>query len=587
MSFKKALSQHGTNISEISHASEEHIMSIVTSTLKFSHLDALRIVNIWHERVSKTQTPAAKTPKKEDFMDMGSDPQPPVSPSVSISDVKRGSKRRLLLDVGSPDYNRVCEVLKLTTTCGDGSFEVNKIFQLKPSKIVNQQYNTAKTKLEEGSPHPKVLYYAGLTLPSISEIMESGFAAEMRRSKCLLFSTEANIDAAAKSAGDTVMLLLCEVLVGRVTRISTASTAALYRIVNKYCGPYPMPSSTSPSAYPADTVGMDYTYYRTPTESATATKYALHNPQRVIPRYLVYLSVKTTARPAAPVILSSPRRNLEYGERGGYGGGSRQLVPMTPPPPPPAPLLTSVSFDIMENASIVMCPIHPSEELVLYCVDDEELRCKVCADSGRRVGKRYQQLSELLANIQGHLAVQEKQIATKIVRMEAGIAQLQSQGSSLREAEHRARRQIRQKTSELIDDISNRREILEASLSTKAAASTTKIQGSLQASSDYAACLRQAHEKLRMLSDARYSGVSARAADVIVLSKLLDRCREQPSMTDEFSLGMTLTDEINSELSRLRLPPSSYAAAGIATPRSQASILATSPSRRRNTKTPP
>ncbi|KAJ9465351.1 hypothetical protein DIPPA_18734 [Diplonema papillatum] len=589
--FTSALLERGASVAELSHATEDQLLSILTDTLGFSKLDGLRVVKQFLEKfadVREAHAPAISPKLGSSKRVPQTPPQPTLSPrrqsgsAVEPASDATGDEdgpsanhsnpppkeskhkgRKKLLDPLSQEYTMVAEVLRLTTTCGDCNFRVQRVTQLTPVPNVLSRYDKSRSRLGSAVQKAKVLYYTGATLPSLSEVMQSGFDAELRRSKSLQFSTEANIENAAGQGGEVVLLLLCEVLSGRVQRIPQSSSASFHRQVTKYCG---LPHPQRDANYSADSVAMDYNYVDMSGETRKATKYALNDPSRVIPRYLVSLLVTESHSNKRTVMLSPTTHS-------GVSMLPREVSALSPG----SPLVSgralnqlhnifqgiSPSHVVSRSSGPVMCPLHPGEELQLYCVDDEELTCTMCASVGRHSGKKCQPLSELLQGMRSHLAVHEKQVSNKLARVEAGLNQLQKQADTVRDAEIRARRQIRQRTNELIEEVSGRREALEHDLTTKAVDAGAKVQEAIRHGLEHAVSLRQAHEKIKTLVDDPYSkshGISGKAADIIALSKLLEKVKgEQGSVSflNEYALGMSLTEDIHTELSRLRLPPPS------------------------------
>eukprot|EP00659_Diplonema_papillatum_P023156 gene23156-35478_t len=272
--------------------------------------------------------------------------------------------------------------------------------------------------------------------------------------------------------------------------------------------PQTPPQPTLDANYSADSVAMDYNYVDMSGETRKATKYALNDPSRVIPRYLVSLLVTESHSNKRTVMLSPTTHS-------GVSMLPREVSALSPG----SPLVSgralnqlhnifqgiSPSHVVSRSSGPVMCPLHPGEELQLYCVDDEELTCTMCASVGRHSGKKCQPLSELLQGMRSHLAVHEKQVSNKLARVEAGLNQLQKQADTVRDAEIRARRQIRQRTNELIEEVSGRREALEHDLTTKAVDAGAKVQEAIRHGLEHAVSLRQAHEKIKTLVDDPYS----------------------------------------------------------------------------------
>ena len=464
--------------------------------------------------------------------------------------------------------------------------------QLLPSQNQISRYDKSRVRLQSGCRQPKVLYYAGPTLPAISEVMQEGFHAELRRHRSLQFSTEANIEEAARHpGGESAMLLLCEVLTGRVVRVPQSSHSSLNRQALKVCGPSNPPKGIS---YQGDSIAMDYAHAHKGAVNAdtsldqmkTATRYVLTDPDRVVPRYLVYLKVSPPPPelpPAglnvsgglpSPLPYTSTPNPLQPYANGGSTSPHRQ-----PTMPQQEPHATTSSFVSLMglNANIkslqpsptqptlVMCPLHPSEELSLYCVGEEELTCTICASVGRHSGKKCQPLGELLEGMRSHLVVHEKQVASKLAQTEVGLAQIQKQLEVLKDSEDRARLNIRKRSTELLEETAGRCEMLEQELNTKSSEIATRFHGSIRQHADRAGNLRLAHDKIKALVDASHSrptkgrknGVSAKAADIISLSKLLEQIKDEP--VDDLlalqSYGAMFTEDVQNELSRLRLPP--------------------------------
>ena len=491
--------------------------------------------------------------------------------------------------------------------------------QLLPSANLVTRYEKSRSHLASGCKQPKVLYYAGPTMPATSEVIHEGFHAEVRKHRTLQFSTEANIEEAARNPGGVAMLLLCEVLTGRVVRVQQASLQALNRQALKICGP---PNPPKGITYQADCIGMDYTHGLMDSstgsvgaaaaggggEAKAATRYILTEPDRVIPRYLVYLDVLP-----APAALS---HHAGLAIASPAGTPLRHSIPQQPPPPPPPRHIsptrggggaqTSFVSLVGLNAHIktdnlawsaggspsqptlVMCPLHPSEELVLYCMEEEELTCTICASVGRHSGRKCQGLGELLEGMRPHLVVHEKHVATKLAQTEAALAQVAKQSELASDSEERARVAIRRRSAELIEEVTSRCELMEQELNAKAAEIGAQLQGSLRQYGDRSTSLRTAHEKIKSLVDAarvttkpgtKKAGVSAKAADIIALSKLLEQLKEEPPGGVEAlqASSVLFVEELQAELMRLRLPPPSMGLSHQPYRMSGSSALAMSP----------
>eukprot|EP01061_Rhynchopus_euleeides_P009186 TRINITY_DN18317_c0_g1_i1.p1 TRINITY_DN18317_c0_g1~~TRINITY_DN18317_c0_g1_i1.p1 ORF type:complete len:1225 (+),score=443.33 TRINITY_DN18317_c0_g1_i1:37-3675(+) len=700
-SFKTALSEQGASVKELSHANDEQIMTVFTENLKFSRLDALRLMKLWKEKRGgggrRRETESDEAGPSEDPSDsMGTEilsrkkrsaskkrakggspgkdkrggrrsqrsgseaaadtPTDDISDSANGGDdpsqnlIAKHKGKRVVLNPSSQDYTMVSEVLRHTSTCGDSTFAVRRIVQLLPSQNQISRYDKSRVRLQSGCRQPKVLYYAGPTMPAITEVMQEGFNAELRRHRSLQFSTEANIEEAARNPrGESAMLLLCEVLTGRVVRVPQGSLSSLNRQALKICGPSNPPKGIS---YQGDSIAMDYahstrSFNGSPGQSAsldqikTSTRYVLTDPDRVVPRYLVYLDV-TPPPPELPPSgyalgmqspvpyqgMITPNASGNQLQLGGGVSVSPQRVPAVAVAPA-SPLLQhgvdpasqghhSSFVSLMTlNANIknkgggvssrgaspsqpvlVMCPLHPSEELSLYCVEEEELTCTICASVGRHSGKKCQPLGDLLEGMRSRLVVYEKQVASKLAQTEAGMTQIQKQLEILKDSEDRARLHLRKRSAELMEEAAGRCELLEQVLNSKSADVATRFHGSIRQHADRAGNLRDAHEKIKALVDASHStvhrakgsrkpGVSAKAADIIALSKLLEQIQEDP--VDDLgalqSYGAMFTEDVQAELARLRLPPPTITSHTLRQPGSQygspglTPTLAASPSR--------
>ena len=171
--FKKALSENGASIKDISHANEDQLMSLLTDNLKFSKLDALRIGTLWREKRGKkavqesesgdtsdldgisallrkksakkrkgrsgSRSPARETSHKRgrargSMMTVSSETGADTfdDPSESHHEHHEDSQqliakhkgKRVVLNPTSQDYAMVSEVLRHTSSCGDSTFSV-------------------------------------------------------------------------------------------------------------------------------------------------------------------------------------------------------------------------------------------------------------------------------------------------------------------------------------------------------------------------------------------------------------------------------------------------------------------------------
>eukprot|EP01063_Lacrimia_lanifica_P011776 TRINITY_DN18472_c0_g1_i1.p1 TRINITY_DN18472_c0_g1~~TRINITY_DN18472_c0_g1_i1.p1 ORF type:complete len:1325 (+),score=389.84 TRINITY_DN18472_c0_g1_i1:378-3977(+) len=601
--FESALAESGASVDDISHTTEGQLLTLLTGTLQFSQLDALRVVNMWPEKRPGGRRQRSRTPRRDADRDANRDfnkacakigraRRGSIPPSETESMTSDGTHfdgasqsdrpvkstgRRVILPPHAQEHIMVSEVLKHTTTSGDLSVKITRIVQLQPSPSMLKRYERSKKHLESGFQSPKVLYYSGPTMPSIAEVLQRGFHDELRRSRCLQFSTEANVETAARSAdSEIVMLLLCEVVAGRVHKLKQGPLSLVQRQVGKVCGP---PNPPKGKTYAADSVGMEYTYTDRRGEVKSATRFAITDPDRVIPRYLVYLAVSGDAGPAG-LSLGSPQRGGPMPSPSAllHAGSPRHATRMPEDVmhmSPPRPLVSSFpSFGAglgfiasptpaqLPASEVVMCPLHPKEELRLYCNDEEELTCSMCASVGRHAGKRCQPLGELLQSMRPHLHVHEKQIGTRLSHLEATVVQLQKQGERMKEAELRARREIRRRTAELQEEVNARAEHMEQDLTTRAADASAKMQDALRRAMERTVLLRQAHERVGALVGPggpknAAAGVSTKAADIITLSRLLEQLKhtDAEDLADAERLSLSVTEDVHNELLRLRLPP--------------------------------
>ncbi|KAJ9468249.1 hypothetical protein DIPPA_52830 [Diplonema papillatum] len=208
--------------------------------------------------------------------------------------------RRDIVEPESALFSQVESVIQSSVTCSRGvSMEVIRIRQLVPAARTCGLYNAANTSLAPGLRQKKVLYYAGPTLPPLSEVTYEALFGEMRRHGCLVFSTEAHIvGGPSASSSATKKLLLCEVIMGSVGRPKgnalsdvvgpVPDCATLNRLLKQE-----QTLSFQSGVPPADTLAIDYPYLSDASEEGqVATQYVTTDAARVLPRYVAYLRVK-------------------------------------------------------------------------------------------------------------------------------------------------------------------------------------------------------------------------------------------------------------------------------------------------------
>eukprot|EP01062_Namystynia_karyoxenos_P007128 TRINITY_DN124_c3_g1_i3.p1 TRINITY_DN124_c3_g1~~TRINITY_DN124_c3_g1_i3.p1 ORF type:complete len:1307 (+),score=326.28 TRINITY_DN124_c3_g1_i3:394-3921(+) len=587
--FVAALQRNGSSPAEIAHATEDQLQVLLTSELGFDLLDALRIINEWKRRKEEIQPPSADA-----------DPQQQRAAAEAAADAKG---RRVWLDPAGCDFAMVNDVMRRSVTVRNAQWRVKRIGQLVPSATVAARYERARQRLSPEFRAPKVLYYAGVAMPPVVEVLHSGFGPELRRRRCLVFSTEATLDCHADPLSSEALpglgptpqpqsrqLLLCEVIPGCPHRVQgplrSEEPGDLARRLHRIAHGVPSPRRHADDPPAADSLVIDYSFLGADGEARGVTKYAVADGDRVLPRYVAYLSVvPSPTAPCASVPYPQPMATTPTAASAAAAAAAAAASAVRSPPqsqprislrvpgspagrrrrfPSDSPLEDELSTELSlppgsaARGEPVMCPYHPSQELRLFCVDNEELTCVECAAVGRHARRRCEPLADLLARMRAQFAVHEKSVSAQLTRCEAGLAQLRRQRNVVRDSEQRLRAQLSRRVDELSGEISRRREALESALRRKADEAEAQVRELLLQAQRQQRVLREARERLRALVDAPRGmgesdrGVSARAADIIVLSKLLERTKEQVDF--EAAGGFADGIEFTRELEALRLP---------------------------------
>ena len=317
--FNEKLLAKGCKVEDIFRCTSDEVLLLCEVQLRFSPSEAARIERQW--RRAKTHAQSHQPPAPTSFAS-------PSSLSVHHN-VMEG--RRDSLSPGTDLFTQVESVVMSSITCSpDIAVQVTRIRQLIPGARICGQYKAAKDSLRAENRQKKVLYFAGPSMPPLTEVTSDALFGEASRTGCLVFSTEAHIvGGPSASSTATKKLLLCEVVMGCVAR--PASRRAASKV-----GPLPdctrlrkmllqeQDKAVQHGVPPPDTLAIDYPYVTEGAdEGQVATQYVTGDAARVLPRYVVYLKVKKH-RPGGG--RSSSRRDRtvsEYSEQSGGREGNR------------------------------------------------------------------------------------------------------------------------------------------------------------------------------------------------------------------------------------------------------------------------
>ena len=230
----------------------------------------------------------------------------------------------------------------------------------------------------------------------------------------------------------------------------------------------------------------------------TEKRFQISTPSRVKPRYAVFPSVTLDQR-------SSHKRSLTSG-------------------------------------AIVYCPIHPKEELRLYCDSEKELTCSLCASVGRHSDKYCKSLTEVIKEMRSGFVQNEKLVGTKIGRLESERIRLQSQQSALTDSYTQAMAALEARAACVHAEVDAYQRLLSDTFKRRQLEISTAISDSSTEANQKLDSLREAQQFLRSLLESNPAdgdhGVSQKASEIIALSRILqnDKLKADAAITLNTSL---------------------------------------------------
>eukprot|EP01065_Artemidia_motanka_P052399 TRINITY_DN9457_c0_g1_i2.p1 TRINITY_DN9457_c0_g1~~TRINITY_DN9457_c0_g1_i2.p1 ORF type:complete len:1377 (+),score=145.83 TRINITY_DN9457_c0_g1_i2:75-4133(+) len=536
MRFKRALTERGTTIRDISSATEAQLMVLLEDELGMDYLDALKVKTMWQKRSTNQ--------------------------NVDISTRSHAKGMRVKLGVGGSAFATVRDVLRSNITASVG-YTIDRITQLTAAAGVIGRYTQQRSTQRQDARVPKMLFYASQSMPKVSEVLAEGFTSELRREGGLLrFSTEARVEGCESGKR---RLLICEVLCGESRREkgSVGDPSKLAKSIK---------AASASGLF--DSVAYDYRYTRDDATQGKGSLYVVAHADRVLPRFVATLAVDREGAADGGLSPASVRRGLPSPPPSApVSPGPSALLqaartPTRRTPRPLSPPRTGESFRHTPGPGAVMCPHHPTEELRLFSHGDEELTCAMCASVGRHRDQRVSPLVDVLRGMHGQFTAYEASVADSLRKSERrtaalALAKRKATGAaqSAREAIGRkasaARQNVAARERALLDQASRRERTVMQELGRAAQEEEVKQRMLREASVKVAALLKVSSQGAK--SDV---GISRRAADFVELWKLLDQLqgpvRED---SDPVRMAAQLSDWADEEIAAfgLRSPANVHA----------------------------